>query len=380
MPGKSSPEVNFQPRGQVLPQLKQHAYISIDMLRAMAALGVLFYHQHIGSLLNRYTKTGIFSFIEVFGATYAVPLFFLISGYCIHLSNIKYLLNSQKLPLKKYYARRFLRIYPPYLAALIIAVIINRVTQIEAAPSTGDLVIHLFALQGFVASSFNTINVVLWTISIEIAFYLIYPVFYYWRSKYSLNRALIFIFAISFVSIGLIIALTHGNYNLPQKYFVLNLWFAWCCGAFLADKKSLAPADLHKPVYKVVYAIIAAIFISSFYFYDQTTAIIYYQFYILIWTAPMMLLISREYWFKKHNKDVKLLAAIGLSSYSLYLLHEPLIYLKNYLAHRYLTEKYQFAAMLIGLLCIPAIAWLNYRMVEKPFMGTKKITPAVISE
>jgi peptidoglycan/LPS O-acetylase OafA/YrhL len=86
--------------------------ITIDIARALAALGVFFYHQHIGAILARYTNIEVFHKIDGFGALYAVPLFFLLSGYCIHLSNLKYIQLNKPLPLARYYKRRFFRIYP----------------------------------------------------------------------------------------------------------------------------------------------------------------------------------------------------------------------------------------------------------------------------
>ena len=365
-----SPETLYQKT--TAAAAKSHSIITIDILRAVAALGVLCYHQHLGLLLSKYSHLHFLKAIDVFGASYAVPLFFLLSGYCIHLSNIKYVKANQSLPLKKYYLHRFLRIYPPYVIALFTAILINYVLNMEAFPTFNDLCIHIFALQGFVASSFNTINVVLWTISIELAFYFIYPVFYYLRLKYSLNLALLLTFIVSCISIAITIISTNGRYNFPQKYFVLNIWFAWCCGAFLADKKMLNSDDLRKPVYKIAYTFIVLCFWACYKFYDQRFDVIYYQFSILIWTAPLVLLISQEDWFKKHRNSTRLIAAIGLSSYSLYLLHEPFIYLKNFIAHQYFPAKYQLLVMCVGFVFIPVIAWFNYTLIEKPFMKLKR--------
>src|SRR5205809_444278 len=93
---------------------KQQEIIGIDILRALSALGVFYYHNHARSLISKYTKLDFFRSTDALCAIYAVPLFFLISGYCIHASNIKYLKNNTSLPLKEYFIRRFLRIYPPY--------------------------------------------------------------------------------------------------------------------------------------------------------------------------------------------------------------------------------------------------------------------------
>src|SRR5579864_3526613 len=107
----------------------QQNVISIDIFRGIAALGVFYYHGHMGSIIAKYSGLSLFAVTDSFGATYCVPLFFLISGYCIHISNLKYLKTNTPLPLKQYYIRRFLRIYPPYLFALLFSIAVNCVTN-----------------------------------------------------------------------------------------------------------------------------------------------------------------------------------------------------------------------------------------------------------
>lgn len=348
---------------------KSNSLITINLLRTLAALGVFFYHLHIGNLLANYTGVKLINKIDAFGAVYAVPLFFLISGYCIHFSNIKYVKSSQKLPLVNYFKRRLLRVYPPYLIALLFSVAVNYVTQPHYHITGIDFLVHLFLLQGVTVNYFNTINVVMWTISIEVALYFIYPVFYYMRLNFSLDIALLFTLIVSFLSIYYFS--TKGTVSLPEHYFVLNLWFAWCCGAYLADKKALNEKELRKPLYKIIYAIIFIAFFMLKMPVMVKYSIINYQFNILIWTAPFLLFTGLEKWFS--NKDffiVKILAAIGLSSYSLYLLHDPLIAFKNFCTHHFLRVQLQTLAMLLGILIIPVIAWVSYLYIEKPFMAT----------
>ena len=66
------------------------------------------------------------------------------------------------------------------------------------------------------------------------------------------------------------------------------------------------------------------------------------------------------------------MAAIGLSSYSLYLLHGPLIALKNFLAHKYLPQQVQLPALVLGIFIIPLITWYSFKFIEKPFISRKK--------
>jgi peptidoglycan/LPS O-acetylase OafA/YrhL len=349
--------------------------IAIDLLRALAALGVFYYHNHAGSMIAKFFGLSFFNYTDAFGATYAVPLFFLISGYCIHASNIKYVKANKSLPLREYYTRRLLRIYPPYFVALLFAVGVNYLMDVGHLPGYRDLLIHLFSLQGFTVAYFNTINVVLWTISIELAFYAIYPLFYYIRVKYDLNYALAFTLVVTCLCIAYF--QIKGNVTIPQRFCVFNLWFAWCCGAFLADKKLLNPIDLKKHIYSWLYVIIVIAFVYLNYV-PNNQFILCDQFNVLIWTAPMLFLLSKEDWLRQRQNwwFIKIVAAIGLSSYSLYLLHEPLIYLKNALAHKYLPARFQLAGVIAGIFIIPVITWFSFVFFEKPFIPKKRVEQA----
>jgi peptidoglycan/LPS O-acetylase OafA/YrhL len=352
----------------------QSALISIDILRAAAALGVFFYHQHVGALIAGYTGISLLNWGDNFGAAYAVPLFFLISGYCIHLSNLKYISKRSPLPLKEYYKRRLLRIYPPYLVALVFTVGVNYCTY-KNMPSFPDIIFHAFALQGFTVLYFNSINVVLWTISIELAFYLIYPIFYNIRLKYSLNKALLFSLIISGTSI--LFFSVKGQLLLPDRLNVFNLWFAWCCGAYLADKITFNNADLNNPLFIIIYLVIVCAFLALT-FVPNNLPIVHDQLAILLWTAPLVLLINKETWLQSHNNILlRVIAKIGLSSYSLYLLHEPLLVLKNYLSHKFLPAQLQFSGMFTGAMVIPLIAWYSFIYIERPFTVRKNTGMAI---
>ena len=350
--------------------------ISIEICRAIAALGVFSFHQSIGSLLSAYTGLKIFSFFDYFGAYLAVPFFFLISGYCIHFSYLNYIKSDTKFSLFAYYKRRFFRIYPPYISALIITVILNRAGNFRQFPSFLNSLVHLFCLQGFTWKYFLGINLVLWTISVEIAFYLIYPVFFYVRKKYSLNAAMCFSFIISAITISFFI-LTK-NFAAPQFYCFSNIWFSWCCGAFLADKLYFNSKSLNNWQSLVTYLVIFIAFLaftSLHAFYISAIGLIGYQLKILIWTGPLIFLISKEQWLQKQNSVIiNTIRAIGISSYSLYLLHEPLIIFKNFVVNAYLSPKIRIVGFIIGIIMIPALTWLHYYYIEKPFLTKNKST------
>ena len=99
----------------------------IDALRGLSCLAILLYHVRVDLWIGWWRITSYPGEYSFFAKTmawlsiptpflgYAIILFFLISGFCIHFPNT---LESSKPKWRQYFMRRFWRIYPPYLAAL----------------------------------------------------------------------------------------------------------------------------------------------------------------------------------------------------------------------------------------------------------------------
>ena len=106
----------------------------IDFLRGLSCLGILFYHvrvdlwvgwweiQNNPHMYSSITKATAWLSIPTPFLGYAILLFFLISGFCIHYPNT----NPGACPSWKiYFIRRFLRIYPTYATAIVLTAFIS---------------------------------------------------------------------------------------------------------------------------------------------------------------------------------------------------------------------------------------------------------------
>ena len=118
-----------------------------------------------------------------------VTFFFVLSGFVLYHSYGKQF--ESKLSAKEYvhfFLKRFFRIYPAYLLALLLVTFVNfYVGNVERASntSTSNLVLswiaNLLALQTFAGNVFTQQfwNAPAWSISTEFVFYLVFPVFVY---------------------------------------------------------------------------------------------------------------------------------------------------------------------------------------------------------
>ena len=155
---------------------KESDIISIQYLRGLAALGVVFCHY--GYNLAAYPRI---SAIFKFGRS-GVDVFFLISGFIIVYSLI--IKNYNPTQFFKFLLKRSIRIDPSYYAVVILTLLFWRIVYIITAflPDRinfvpAQFIAHLLYYIPFTKYPFY--NHIFWTLSIEFQFYLIIGVFYF---------------------------------------------------------------------------------------------------------------------------------------------------------------------------------------------------------
>lgn len=352
--------------------------ISITILRGLAATAVFFYHYHVGALLSGIFQLSFLEFIDRIGALYAVPLFFLISGFCIHLSQLRFMSGNDRgvFSVRDYYTRRFWRIYPAYFVALLFSCV--ALLMSGRSITIPDFLTHLFLLQGFSVAYFNSINLVLWTISIEVLFYLLYPVWYFMRQRLGLHVALLISFLVSLSSCAAIY-LSGVEQSFPVTYFVFNLWGAWCFGSWLCEMYMYKNIELLRRWDWWV------AFITTIILYclcsNSDLSIITYNLTIILWAWIVLICLKLEKFFVKISQSkfrvfIVPFTYIGLSSYSLYMLHQPMLSIRNIILQ---NVNQPIVRVLIGISWIVVVffvSWFSYQLFEKPFLRSRsKLMP-----
>ena len=195
---------------------------NFDGLRLLAALQVVFIHtsEHL-HLAYSHSASLFLSFINFFPG---VPIFFTISGFLITWS-----FERDKDQLLKFYRNRFIRIFPALWMCVLITVfvllIFHTITLNQLFSKTmtawwmGQVTVFQFYTPDILRNfGVGTPNGSLWTIAIEVQFYVIVPVLYYlffkFYSKESIRYAWIFL-----VIGSSIVAYVYAN-SLTEE----NLW------------------------------------------------------------------------------------------------------------------------------------------------------------
>ncbi|HEV7473441.1 MAG TPA: acyltransferase, partial [Pyrinomonadaceae bacterium] len=217
---------------------------SIDALRGIAALGVVLYHaitQSSSALPHNLFRLPVrlLQFVSSFGYI-GVFLFFVISGFCIHLQWAKSRANRQPAEIKfgTFWRRRIRRLYPPYLIAFALFMIM-------AALTTGinvthffvyDVVMHLLMLHNLDPNTCYSINGVFWTLAVEEQLYLAYFLLLFLRTRWGWGPTLLICAAarVAWYMFSHAVWVTAGI-GVPVPEAAASHWFTWALGAVAVE-------------------------------------------------------------------------------------------------------------------------------------------------
>ena len=355
----------------------------VDGVRALAALAVIFIHAFYEPSNGQYA----YRFLYLLGAAYQrlpVDAFIVLSGFCLMLPVAR---RGDASPMwEHWFLRRARRILPPYYAALLLSVglallLINplalRLHRDVFQPFRFDAIpVYLTLLQDVFYARFGTAvqNPPLWSIAVECRVYLLMPLILLSLRRFGSAATLLWTIAfglgmyyafgewlgaaspwyVALFAMGMIAAREgiHGRVNRSWRpaAFVFAVMFMavvlWKRAAFY---------NAHLPYFSIAFGVIVSLFLG-----------------ILLSDAsekretPLLRALS---W--------KPLASLGVFSYSVYLLHYPLIRLLHLgLASVVsLSAEATFAALLCGLPLYLSVAYLFHRVAERPFMGGVAPTP-----
>jgi peptidoglycan/LPS O-acetylase OafA/YrhL len=140
-------------------------------LRGCAVLLVVSYHVWLVSGQG----VGPLTFIAQAGYL-GVDLFFFISGFCLYYPYARAALaDGPTFDLGHFFQRRAMKIVPSYVIALVAFAIVYRAQFASPRDAFWQLAAHLTFLHPLDQSTFGSISGPLWTIGIEVQFYMLFP-------------------------------------------------------------------------------------------------------------------------------------------------------------------------------------------------------------
>ena len=147
-------------------------FAGFDGLRAMAALGVLVTHVALqAGFVVRDPRGHYLSRLDV-----GVAVFFVLSGFLLYRPFVSRRMDDRPpSDTRNYLRNRFLRIFPAYWLALTVLAVVLDVRDRNDFQSLGDFVVYYGLLQSYSADTALGGLQQAWTLTNEVAFYLLLP-------------------------------------------------------------------------------------------------------------------------------------------------------------------------------------------------------------
>jgi peptidoglycan/LPS O-acetylase OafA/YrhL len=300
----------------------------------------------------------------------ALPTFFVVSGFCIQLTFCQTSRQPSRTDLVAYYIRRIFRIYPPYLVGLLFFAFVFPWSRLPFDKLTywGQFVTHLFMCHNVSELSVCAINSSYWTLAIEVQLYMLFPLLFFYVRRTSWTRALVWLAGIE---LALRIMASFG-FELQGQFTSVYLranpfyyCFSWVVGAALADAYMSGKPLPFSKVHWMVWAVIGLL--TSQY----PTHSFSWPFFALATGSYLSRHLSRESVEEKKSLLGRYVRATGLYSYSIYLIHTPILLTVVKLCEDHVPGMDRNPYLIFG---VGAATWifffplgaLMYHWVEKP--------------
>lgn len=328
---------NLASQSKVKKQTDTHIDI-LDGFRGLAILLVMWFHiwqqSWLGTEIKIFGLNLNFDFIPRTGFL-GVELFFFISGFVLFYPYARSIFEGTKSPtLKKYAYRRFIKIVPTYYLSLLVMILLPLNFHIgDGNESFIYIIKHLLFINSLTPDTFfDNINGVLWSLSVEAQFYLIFPILVYFMTGF--RRVFVI-----FIATNIFAIIYRNYYNLRPNEIsfmfnqlpgVIDIFIGgmitcylvvWARNKFIFNK-------IHKTVFVVLSLLSLVAFFYMVSHFNRDALQIWQssnrQYFVFLFMGMMGFgCLSSGFWRKIVAN--KILVFLSLVSYNLYIWHDYIL-------------------------------------------------------
>ncbi len=301
----------------------------LNGLRSIAVITVILYH---------------FNYLILKGGFLGVDIFFIISGFLIS-SKLIYKLDNNDFSLFDFYKQRFFRIYPSLIFMITVSLVyimlfenyifgLEKVTGIFSLLGLNNYFQIFTNVDYFEKSIFPMPFIHMWSLAIEIQFYIFFPIIiskmYKLNLKKSINKLMIFFILFSFACMIYIfnsVSVTWAYYGTLSRVFSLFI------GAFVGMNYKPIVKKLRKKIKRFfinLVTYILFIFMMIFLFLaDGSSAFMYDAGFLLfsLLMGSLVIFLGAGNSFIKKLLSIDIFKFIAKRSYNYYLWHIPILIL-----------------------------------------------------
>ena len=331
---------------------------NFDLIRLVLALVVFLFH------VSELTGKNEFHFMIHFAnASVAVHSFFIVSGFLIFMS------YERSKSVKQYFSKRLKRIAPGYIAVILLCFLflslLSKLPAIQyfSSPESAKYLLANLSMLNFIHPNlpgvfdghrYTSVNGALWTIKVELAFYLIVPIIarFCKITKPVAVLTIIFILSAVYFFAATLLYKQSGDpiYLTLQRQLPGQLMF------FAGGALIYYYFELFKR-YSVA-ILIPAVF--GFLLYDPASYLLYPVYSVSL--SVIVIYLALIFPYMGH------IARYGDLSYGIYIWHFPII--QTFISMGFFDSKPWIAFIFVSV-TILAVSMISWHLIEKPFLSEK---------
>lgn len=358
---------------------------SVDSLRALALLAVFAFHTWE---FADYPEIPVVTFF--IGQNVRPDFFVVLTGFVLFLPFARDFSRLDRFRSGPYFTRRLRRIVPPYWAALAYAILLPQTLVVLARlagqdaswqpwPSWGDLITHITFTHMFFPQYWSGINGSLWTMSLEMQLYVLFPFLVFAVRRWGLM-------ALAWAAAGSIV------YQIVVGIFVSPVWpapFLWsatgigrlmemCAGMAAAVLAFRTPTRVSWRATAVTVVVMVASFAAAVHPDLRSAIFPVREIGLSIFFGGLIVLVIRIPALDRAFAW-RPLSFVGYRAYTLFLLHQPTMWFFSEFLQKVLGVPTGITLLLllwtVGFGILLAIGEVFFRLIEKPSIEWAKRTP-----